>query len=329
MKRVKFAIIPDLHGDYYRLKSTLSGLGFNTSLTRGGEMTWSHPDNVMAVFLGDYIDGGIENAAVIDTVQSMVLHGHALAIMGNHEFNALMFNIPDETGQNWVRPRSEANRRQHQSFIDEFGCLDEINHDSKEEKRLKNVLRWFRTLPAFIDLGSFRVVHAQWDESQINMLKIWGGSWKHGDLLSGVTIADCDPFTIANPATSPGYAVEVTLKGMEIGLPEGKDFLDFHGKLRSEMRLRWWASGEPTYQNLALSVPDPAVLPNEVIQGEMPFTRYPISDPPVFVGHYKMKGNPVVEPAEAAVSLDYPAPPCAYLWEPEDRKLREDRLLVF
>ena len=50
------------------------------------------------VFLGDYVDRGPEVALTLETVRSMIDADNALAIMGNHEFNAVCFHTPDGKG---------------------------------------------------------------------------------------------------------------------------------------------------------------------------------------------------------------------------------------
>ena len=83
-----YDLIPDIHGQAEKLKSVLTNLGY---FYRNG--TWRHSDtDRTCIFLGDYIDRGHGNRSVLTTVRSMVESGVALAIMGNHELNAIHYH---------------------------------------------------------------------------------------------------------------------------------------------------------------------------------------------------------------------------------------------
>ncbi|WP_245510599.1 metallophosphoesterase [Antarcticimicrobium sediminis] len=84
-------IIPDIHGQAGKLRVALKNLGWQ----RNG-LTWSHPEpDRQIVFLGDFIDRGPENGAVIQIVRELTDAGRAQAIMGNHELNAIHFHTRD------------------------------------------------------------------------------------------------------------------------------------------------------------------------------------------------------------------------------------------
>ena len=90
-------------------------------------------------------------------------------------------------------------------------------------------------------------------------------------------------------------AIDITLKGKEIGIPKEHAFPDKDGTIRTEIRIRWWDDPiQATYKNIAIdhmdSLPettiDPAGLKNtEYYSGE---------DKPVFFGHYWLKGSPML-----------------------------------
>ena len=81
-------IIPDIHGQADKLEGLLKLLGY-----REVKEVWRHSDSERsAIFLGDFIDRGPENAKVIRIVRSMINAGTAQAIMGNHELNAIHFH---------------------------------------------------------------------------------------------------------------------------------------------------------------------------------------------------------------------------------------------
>lgn len=86
----------------------------------------------------------------MEIVRPMIDSGAALAVMGNHELNALAFHTPDpdEPG-NHLRPHDEKNSRQHAETMRQVPSGE-----------LASYLNWFRTLPLWLDLGGLRVVHA-------------------------------------------------------------------------------------------------------------------------------------------------------------------------
>jgi len=47
------------------------------------------------IFLGDFIDRGPKIREVLESVRSMVYEQAALAVMGDHELNALAFHTED------------------------------------------------------------------------------------------------------------------------------------------------------------------------------------------------------------------------------------------
>ena len=149
-----YDIVGDIHGEADALERLLQKLDYELA-----DGCWQHPSR-QAIFLGDFIDRGPEQKRVIETVMPMVQSGNALAVMGNHEFNALAFHTLDGEG-GWLRPHTEKNTDQHQAFLDEYQDPDE----------LKSVLDFFWSLPLWIELDGLRVVHACWDEQRLERLK--------------------------------------------------------------------------------------------------------------------------------------------------------------
>ncbi len=108
-------------------------------------------------------------------------------------------------------------------------------------------------------------------------------------------------------------------------MPHGVSFRDKGGHERRDARIAWWRSSERTWRRAALSVPNPDELPDTEIEAVGSVQFYEAYEPPVFVGHYKMLGEPRIESANAAC-LDYPYAPCIYRWDGESR-LQEERLI--
>ncbi|NCQ23176.1 MAG: metallophosphoesterase [Rhodobacteraceae bacterium CG17_big_fil_post_rev_8_21_14_2_50_63_15] len=296
-----YDIIPDIHADLDRLTRTLLHLGY---VPRGA--SWAHPEGRIAAFLGDFIDMGRENRSVLTLVRAMRDGGHAVAIMGNHELNALLYHRPglnaDRTDDGYMRAHSDKNRDQHQTFLDEFP----VGHPDTNE-----VMDWFLSLPLFLDLGGLRLVHACWDDARIATIM----DRRQDGLLA---IDDLQEIALENDARGFAEAVLTTLKGPEAKLPEPHYFHDIKGHRRTALRLKWWQSGVMTWRDAALSVPEPDTLPMTPIEGDVAFRAYQAEAKPVFFGHYKRLGTPAID-APNAVCLDYPNVACAYRWAGEGR----------
>ncbi len=155
----KYDIIPDIHGQHDKLLQLLEQLGYQPA----GE-TYRHAEGRKIIFLGDFIDRGPKILEVLKTVKAMTDAGDALAVMGNHEFNAVCFATEDGKGGH-LREHSEKNRAQHAATLAAF----ETTSDWQGEWR--KWVDWFKKLPFFLDLGALRIVHACWDPAAIGILK--------------------------------------------------------------------------------------------------------------------------------------------------------------
>ncbi|WP_333775088.1 polynucleotide kinase-phosphatase [Streptomyces sp. IBSBF 3136] len=71
-----FDVIGDVHGCSAELEALLTKLGYTDG---------AHPEGRTAVFVGDLVDRGPDTPGVLRRVMSMVKHGHALCVPGNHE----------------------------------------------------------------------------------------------------------------------------------------------------------------------------------------------------------------------------------------------------
>ena len=76
-------LIGDIHGCARTLMNLLSRLGYK----KDGHVFYQPTRKVM--FVGDVIDRGPHIVQALRIVKSMVDHGEALCLLGNHEFNAL------------------------------------------------------------------------------------------------------------------------------------------------------------------------------------------------------------------------------------------------
>ena len=279
-----FDIIPDIHGQFDKLTHALRALGYQE---RNG--AWRHANPARTcLFLGDFIDRGPRNGDVIRLVRGMLDAGTALAVMGNHELNAIHFHTKDpETGAP-LRAWSEKNLRQHQSFLHEF---------PPESEKTREAIAWMRRLPLFLEPGGFRAVHACWDEARIAKLE--------SHTTNGV-LSEAQLIQVANPGHILNDLVESITKGPELPLPNGHTFADKDGNRRSEVRVKWWNSKGRTWADIAMSVPNLNDLPTGELPDNVAEMAYPAHAKPVFFGHYWLTGKPVLQ-APNALCLDYSA----------------------
>lgn len=271
----------------------------------------SDPDRVI-IFLGDFIDRGPENAAVLRLVRSLIDAGKAQAVMGNHELNALHYHTPcPGQGREYLRPHTEKNAHQHASFLKEFPLA---------ATETKEVLNWMRHLPLYLELDSFRAVHACWEENVIEHLK---AQTDDGILTEQQLLRSADK---NDPLF---HLVEVTTKGPEVRLPIGYSFQDKDGNDREYVRIKWWQKNASSWADLAMSVPDPTELPINALPASVCKKTYPQNAKPVFFGHYWLTGKPALQ-ASNALCLDYSAgkdgPLLAYRLETTDPELSTENI---
>ena len=302
-------IIPDVHGQHDTLLAALKGLGWRRVGTG-----WTHPEpDRRILFLGDLIDRGPENAAVIRTVRSLVDEGRAEVILGNHELNAMQFHTAHpETGKP-LRRNDIKNIRQHRAFLDEF---------PPGAPETREVIAWFATLPLLIERDGLRAVHAAWSEPTVAALRT-----HLPDLRLGA-----EALVRSADETDPLYAlVDEVAKGPETRLPPGYSFHDKDGAERKKVRLSWWRGDAATWREVAMSVPDLERLPDAALPDHVRAQTYRAEAPPVFFGHYWLTGDPALQ-APNALCLDYSAgkggPLVTYAYEPGAGPLSLDQVRV-
>lgn len=279
-----YDLIGDIHGYADELIALLLHLGYDNS-----SGYFQHPERKM-IFLGDFIDRGPQQRKVLDTVMPMVASGAALAVMGNHEFNALAFHTNDsDNPDQWLRPRTDKNIQQHRAFIDAYTS-------DHQEDDLREVLDFFYQLPLWLELDGLRVVHACWEPNQIEYLS---------PLLHADNTLSPEVLVEASRKGSKTFdAIEALLKGVEYMLPDDHFFHDKDGHKRTAARTRWWHNEDATLSDIAFP---PGMLEEEV--GKLPVSAnelvgYPDSEPPVFLGHYWLRGHPA-KLADNVACLDY------------------------
>ncbi len=118
-----------------------------------------HPKE-KAIFVGDFINRGPQIRKTIGIIRKMVENDEALAILGNHEINAIIAHIKDKKGNPLVKP----------PFKNFFAILKTINEFVNYSEEWQSHLKWLRTLPLFLELDGFRVVHACWSDEAVQFI---------------------------------------------------------------------------------------------------------------------------------------------------------------
>lgn len=304
---MSYDLIGDIHGCADTLRPLLVKLDYKEQ-----DGVYCHPER-RVIFLGDFIDRGSRQREVIGIVRRMVEAGSALAVMGNHEFNAIAYHTPDPEGGGLLRSHSEKNRKQHQAFLDAY---------EDDPQGRADAIRWFWTLPLWLDLGDLKIVHACWDNAAIESISNELGGGHHLDESMLVSAS--------REGTWQYNAVETLLKGKEIQLRNGTSFHDKDSTERHHIRVRWWDRGATTYKE-AFMGPESArkYVPDDEIHGDH-LVEYSHDEPPVFLGHYWLEGDP--EPLAPNIAcLDFSVANTggklvAYRWSGE-RELRQENFV--
>jgi len=302
-----YDLIGDIHGHADELVRLLERLGYER---RSG--FYAHPTR-KAVFVGDFIDRGPKIQLVLEIVRGMVDGRSALAVMGNHELNAIAYHTQHpRKPKEFLRPHTPKNTSQHEETLLQL-----------PEAVLRDYLAWFNTLPLYLDLDQLRVAHACWDEQMIAVVA--DGLKRHGGMTGAFVVETHDK------ATDLFQAVEVILKGKELELPAGVTYTDKDGHERTAMRVKWFDTvAGARFCDCALppnnneSLPD-APVPAECVMG---IDGYRVDAPPVFCGHYWLHDKTPSLLAENVACLDYSVAKdgflCAYRWDGEQR-LSDDK----
>ncbi len=306
MKPQPYDIIGDIHGQHDKLTALLDKLGY---IPHSSGL--HHAEGRKVIFLGDYIDRGPKVREVLHTVHAMVESGDALAIMGNHEYNAICYHTPNGKG-GWLREHSEDKNRQVTATLRAF---------EGRENEWADWLEWMKRLPMFLDLGALRCVHACWDGHRINR-------------LMGRSLTDQDFLHASTTKLTPEHrAIENILKGPEIPASDGNLFRDKEGTYRHTIRTRWWEIREGlTISDLVMppgSIAD-SIKVDSWLLNRLP--KYEPGEPPVFFGHYWLPADAPKAPLAPNIAcLDFSGglegPLVAYRWDGE-QTLRSENFVT-
>lgn len=282
-----YDIIGDVHGCAHALEALLNKLGYEY---RNG--VYRHPSR-QAVFVGDIIDRGPRIREALRIVRNMVEAGSAQMVMGNHEYNALGYCTRARPGSphTYLREHTPRHNRTIAQTLEQF---------EKHPAEFRDHLDWFLTLPLFLELPGFRVVHACWDDELIQAYKKrYGRATIDMDFLHDSSV----------PGSFAGRVMDRLLRGTDLPLPDGVTIKGGDGYIRQRFRTRFWARSPRTYADVVFQ---PDALPEQLANRELSAEErskllcYPESAPPVFVGHYWLSGEPKLLRHNVAC-LDYSA----------------------
>lgn len=285
-----YDLIGDVHGCAFTLARLLERMGYRRE---GG--VYRHRDR-RVIFLGDVVDRGPRIREALHLVRDMVEQGEALMVIGNHEFNALTYSRLNAEGE-YLRPHTPRFNRQIAETLEQFVAYPQ---------EWQEFLAWFASLPLYLefpargDFSGFRVVHACWDSELIaHHQREYGSGCFDEAFIQASAVAGTPAARTKQRLTS----------GIDLPLPSGMTIVSSDGYERANFRTKFWADKPSTYGEL-LFQPDP--LPDEVAAAAIsPRDRaqmayYGADQPPLFVGHYWLKGRP--KPiAPNLACLDYSA----------------------
>ena len=274
----QYDIIGDIHGHYDELVSLLKNLGY--SFQNG---IWKNGDRI-PVFVGDYIDRGPKILETLKLVRDLTESGNGIALMGNHEYNFICMHNYDSNGKPF-RKRNEDNLK---NIKDTLNALSNGND-------LEIYLKWMEQLPIIAFNDSIRVVHAQWHHPSIELI-----------LNSSIKTLDQNGLEQVFQNEALKNALDISMKGQEVQLPETHHFFDKDNKSRGEARLKWWNQLPSSKMDDAF-----ASLPEEVKNDSFPIELlntidpYSKTEPPVFFGHYWMNPSDFGLLSENICCLDF------------------------
>ncbi len=269
-----YDIIGDVHGHAQTLKNLLLQLGYKK--TNGG---YTHPSR-KAIFTGDFINRGPQIRKTVRMIRTMVENGDAFAILGNHEINAVIAELKDKNGNPLVHPPLK-------NFISNLKTQKAF---AKDQEEWKSHLKWFRSLPLFLEKDGIRVIHACWAGPSVDYLKsrLPGGKIKKKEFRK----------IYKKTASKLAQHVGLITKGKQFQLPGDLRIVNNKGVAPRSFRIRWWEQpGGKTFEELSFESKYqlPAYdVPEQILPACYP---YPPDAPIVFFGHYcRFEGPHIIRP---------------------------------
>jgi hypothetical protein len=214
-------LIGDIHGEVEALDGLLGHLGYDA---RG-----RHPQGRRAVFLGDLIDRGPDSLAAVRRVADLIDHGGALAVMGNHDLNAVA-----------------GRHKKENTWLFGHGPVHPWERPAAAESERREVLDFLGRLPLGLERPDLRVVHAYWDDRALASLR--GAAGPREALESHYRMikeslpesADATERNLAHQNRNP---MKLITSGPEVRAAAAH-FAG--GKVRGESRHAWWEEYDGT-----------------------------------------------------------------------------------
>jgi hypothetical protein len=303
-----YDIIGDVHGFASALKKLLLGMGYAKS-----ENGYSHPSR-KAIFVGDFVNRGPEIRKTIRIVRKMVENGNAMAILGNHEINAITYYLNDKNGLPLVRSTQK-------NLFSLYKTINQFPADKSEE--WKSHRKWMRELPLFLDLGDIRVVHACWSDEAIDSLK--------KAETEGLSRKSMFRKVYAKPKSEISKSILTLTKGIDFKMPSDIKIVNNKGVSVRSFRMRWWehAAGK-TFEEISFEskfrLPD-YEIPQQLVPELIPYDE---NKPIVFFGHYCRYNGPfIIKPNICCVDSCVTGSKnlTAYRWNGE-KELKQENLVM-
>ena len=190
-----------VHGCREQLASLLAKLGYSEANGR-----WRAPKGHGLVFLGDYIDRGSQPYETYRVIRDLCEQGLALAILGNHDTNAIQFcarrterTVAPGAARRVALEVLDGKRepeigwiRDHARGFPEKAPSNIRNHAqtlrNMDESQYEEYIDWVRRLPAWIEIrGRIRFIHAAWIDAAIRELDAWSAAGGAEPRVAGAT----------------------------------------------------------------------------------------------------------------------------------------------
>jgi hypothetical protein len=262
-----YDIIGDVHGEATLLEKLLKKAGYHK---RG--YNYHHPEK-KAVFVGDFVNRGPEIRETLRIIRRMMDEGNALAILGNHEINLLLSSMKNEKGDSLLAVTGKR-------YASVFQTVQQFKSFPEEWKEIR---KWLRSLPLFLELDPIRIVHACWKDENIVVIK--------REIQTGRIPKSIFRHLVSDPKSELSQSILQTTRGIHHILPSDLRIYDNRHRNHPFYRIRWWNSPEGlTFQQWSFE--SKFKLPNYTIPKEIipESIIYPEDAPVVFFGHY-CRGN--------------------------------------
>ena len=266
-----YDIIGDVHGYATLLKKMLIQLGYTKT-----ENGYSHPSR-KAIFVGDFVNRGPEIRKSIRIIRRMVENGNALAILGNHEINTIIYYLKDKNGLPLIKSPQK-------NFLSLYKTINQFSGKAEEWTSHR---KWMRELPLYLELDGIRIVHACWSDEAINTIA-------EAETL-GKSRKSIFRKVHKNPNSEVSKSVLALTKGIDFEMPGDLKIINNKGVSPRSFRMRWWENpAGKTFEEISFE--SKFTLPEyEIPKQIVPKTEiYPETAPIVFFGHYCRGNGPFI-----------------------------------